>query len=67
MLNNEQKRLKEKLEKQVKRFEEKGYTDTAAHQVLTSLQKADKQPAEGVSLRSTKKVKQEDADGEQDL
>ena len=55
----------EKLRKQVKRFEEKGYTDTAAHQMLANLLK---ESAEGVSLRSTKKVKQEITEnGKQDL
>lgn len=64
MLNDEQKRLKAKLEKQVERYEAKGYMDTAAHQALALLLAAEKQPAEGASLRSTKKVKQEDANGE---
>lgn len=64
MLNDEQLRMKSKLEKQVRRFEEKGYMDTAAHQVLARLQEAEKQPAEGIIPRNTKKVKQEAADGE---
>jgi hypothetical protein len=62
MLNDEQKRLKEKLLKQVKRYEEKGYTDTAAHTVLANLLKAESD--EGVNPRNTKKVKQEAANGE---
>ena len=64
MLNDEQLRMKSKLEKQVRRFEEKGYTDTAAHQVLARLQEAEKQSAESITPRNTKKVKQEAADGE---
>lgn len=47
----------EKLQKQVKRFEEKGYMDTAAHQMLENLLK--EHPAEGVFPRNTEKVKQE--------
>lgn len=47
----------EKLKAQVKRFEDKGYTDTAAHQMLANLLKKDS--VEGVSPRSTGKVKQE--------
>jgi len=47
----------EKLRKQVKRFEEKGYKDTAAHQMLVNLLKENS--ADGVSIRSAKKVKQE--------
>ena len=64
MLNDEQKRQKEKLEKQVKRFEEKGYFDTVAHVLLARLQE---HSVEGVTPRNTKKVKQEVANGEQDL
>lgn len=64
MLNDEQLRMKSKLEKQVRRFEEKGYMDTAAHQVLARLLEAEKQSAEGIIPRNTKKVKQEAADGE---
>lgn len=62
---NDKDRQIEKLKKQVKRFEEKGYTDTAAHKMLANLLK---DSAEGVSLRSTKKVKQETTEnGEQNL
>lgn len=65
MLNEEQTRLKNKLIKQVQRYEEKGYTDTAAHSVLASLLKTES--AGGVPAKNTKKVKQEQANGEQDL
>ena len=65
MLNDEQKRLKEKLLRQVQRYEEKGYTDTAAHSILASLLKIES--AGGVPAKNTKKVKQEQANGEQDL
>lgn len=61
MPNNE-KQI-EKLQKQVKRFEEKGYTDTAAHQMLNNLL----HPVEGVTPRNTKKVNKEAQDGEQNL
>lgn len=64
MLNDEQKRLKSKLERQVRRFEEKGYTDTAAHQVLARLQKAEIQSVEGIIPRKPQRVKQENANGE---
>lgn len=53
----------EKLQKQVKRFEEKGYTNTAAHQMLNNLL----HPVEGVTPRNTKKVNKEAQDGEQNL
>jgi len=55
----------EKLKQQVKRFEEKGYFDTAAHQMLANLLKKDS--VEGVSPRNTDKVKQENKNGKQDL
>jgi hypothetical protein len=67
MLNDEQKRMKAKLQKQVEQFERKGYMNTDAHEKLASLLELELQPAEGVSLRSTKKVKQEVANGEQNL
>lgn len=47
----------EKLKKQVAKYEAKGYTDTAAHQVLANLLK--EHPAEGVPFRNAKKAKQE--------
>ncbi len=54
----------EKLKRQVKRFEEKGYYDTAAHEMLKRLLHSD----EGVTPRNTKKVKQEiEPDGKQNL
>lgn len=53
---NDKEKLIEKLKKQVKRFEEKGYMDTAAHQMLANLLK---ESAEGVSPRNAKKAKQE--------
>lgn len=64
MLNDEQKRLKEKLERQVRRYEEKGYADTAAHVALARLLETEKQSVEGVTPRNTRRVKQEDANGE---
>ena len=38
----------EKLRRQVKRFEDKGYKDTAAHQMLANLLKSD----DGVPVRN---------------
>lgn len=67
MLNDEQLRMKSKLQAQVKRFEEKGYFDTAAHQVLARLLEAEKQSAEDITPRNTRKVKQEAVNGKQDL
>jgi len=57
MPNNETQNKIEKLRKQVKRFEEKGYSDTAAHQMLSNL--LAEQPADGVPVRSADKAKQE--------
>lgn len=54
-MQNKAKQI-EKLKKQVKRFEDKGYFDTAAHQMLANLLK---DSAEGVPPRSTAPVKQE--------
>jgi len=59
-MQNDNERLIEKLKKQVKRFEEKGYTNTAAHQALRNLLN----PVEGVTPRNTKKVSKEAQDGE---
>lgn len=53
----------EKLKKQVERYEAKGYKDTAAHQMLASLQKK-KQPAAGATPQKRQQVKQEAQDGE---
>jgi len=53
----------EKLQKQVKQYEAKGYFDTVTHQMLANLLKS----VEGVSPRSTDKVKQETKNGKQDL
>lgn len=60
MPNNDKEKQIEKLKKQVKRFEEKGYMDTAAHQMLKNLL----HPEEGVIPRNTKKVNKEAQDGE---
>jgi hypothetical protein len=62
MLNNEQKAFKERLLQQVKRYEEKGYMNTAAHTCLSLLLTAESEG--GVPAKNTKKVKQESADGE---
>ena len=57
MPNNEKQNKIEKLRKQVKRYEDKGYKDTAAHIMLARL--LGEYPAEGVSPRNAKKVVQE--------
>lgn len=55
-MQNKSKEI-EKLRKQVKQYERKGYTDTAAHTMLAKLL-ADN-PVDGVPVRNTKKVIQE--------
>ena len=63
-MQNKEKQI-EKLKKQVKRFEDKGYFDTAAHQMLANLLK---DSDEGVSPRNTETVKQENKkNGKQNL
>lgn len=53
----------EKLRRQVKRFEEKGYFDTAAHQMLANLLKS-----AGGEPPETRKAKQEKpVNGKQNL
>jgi len=64
MQNKEKERQIEKLKRQVRQFEAKGYTDTAAHQMLANLLKS----ADGVSVRSAPVAKQEKKeDGKQNL
>lgn len=58
MPSEKEKRI-EKLKKQVEQYERKGYTDTAAHQVLASLL-GESKPVEGVNPRNAKKAKVED-------
>lgn len=53
----------EKLTRQVRRFEEKGLFDTAAHEVLANLLKAQKQPVEGVTPRNVGRGAQETEHG----
>ena len=53
---NEREKRIAKLEKQVARYEAKGYADTAAHEELRRLLES----PEAVSPRNTKKVKPED-------
>jgi len=57
MLNNEKQDKIDKLRKQVKRYDDKGYKDTAAHIMLARL--LGEYPAEGVSPRNAKKAAQE--------
>ena len=62
MLNDEQKRMKAKLLKQVEQYERKGYKDTAAHEVLANLLKLEKETEDSVSVR-TPKAKSEATNG----
>ena len=64
MLNDEQKRLKAKLIKQVEQYERKGYMDTVAHEILANLIKLETQPEDGVPVRTPKRVKPEVTNGE---
>jgi hypothetical protein len=52
-MQNKEKQI-EKLRRQVRRFEDKGYFDTAAHQMLANLLKS-----EGGEPPETRKAKQE--------